>query len=233
MSHRCGDSGSIAIMAPVSTVAQAVGCAAAGARLVDVGTAEALIPAIRRATQDLLICGYGEGADLVLDAGLAAWTGAGLICPDPAAAAAAVRSGITPDRVLVRSTPAQIERATEAGWSTLVDVDAVVGSLVTGGATGPLAGADATGSRVGEDGAGSPAGADAAGSPAGADAAGSPAGADAAGSLAGVEAVAAVCGWLGASVIRTRHVAEVRRTLDMTETIRGTRPPAWTVRGLA
>jgi hypothetical protein len=45
-------------------------------------------------------------------------------------------------------------------------------------------------------------------------------------------AIAAVCAWQGARIIRTRHVTEVRRCLDMTETILGGRPPAWTVRGL-
>jgi hypothetical protein len=59
--------------------------------------------------------------------------------------------------------------------------------------------------------------------------------ADLAGSarLARTEAAAAVCAWLGASVLRTRHVAEVRRCADMTESILGRRPPAWAVRGLA
>ena len=47
------------------------------------------------------------------------------------------------------------------------------------------------------------------------------------------EAVAAVCAWLGASVLRTRYLAEVRRCADMTESILGRRPPAWAVRGLA
>jgi hypothetical protein len=51
--------------------------------------------------------------------------------------------------------------------------------------------------------------------------------------LARIEAAAAVCVWLGASVLRTRHVAEVRRCADMTESILGHRPPAWAVRGLA
>ena len=51
--------------------------------------------------------------------------------------------------------------------------------------------------------------------------------------LARIEAVAAVCAWLGASVLRTRYVAEVRRCADMTESILGRRPPAWAVRGLA
>ncbi len=45
-------------------------------------------------------------------------------------------------------------------------------------------------------------------------------------------AVATVSAWLGANVIATRHVREIRRCLDMTESIRGTRPPAWAVRGL-
>jgi hypothetical protein len=51
--------------------------------------------------------------------------------------------------------------------------------------------------------------------------------------LARIEAAATVCVWLGASVLRTRHVAEVRRCADMTESILGRRPPAWAVRGLA
>jgi len=51
--------------------------------------------------------------------------------------------------------------------------------------------------------------------------------------LARTEAAAAVCAWLGASVLRTRHVAKVRRCADMTESILGRRPPAWAVRGLA
>jgi hypothetical protein len=46
-------------------------------------------------------------------------------------------------------------------------------------------------------------------------------------------AVAAICLWLGASVISTRHVTQIRRCLDMTESIQGTRVPAWAVRGLA
>jgi hypothetical protein len=51
--------------------------------------------------------------------------------------------------------------------------------------------------------------------------------------LARTQAAAAVCAWLGASVLRTRYVAEVRRCADMTESILGRRPPAWAVRGLA
>jgi hypothetical protein len=58
---------------------------------------------------------------------------------------------------------------------------------------------------------------------------------DAAGAAAeaAAGARASVCAWLGANVISTRHVAQIRRCLDMTESIRGSRPPAWAVRGLA
>jgi hypothetical protein len=52
------------------------------------------------------------------------------------------------------------------------------------------------------------------------------------GSSAAAGAVAAVYAWQGARLIRTRHVAEVRRCLDMTECLLGIRPPAWAVRGL-
>jgi hypothetical protein len=51
--------------------------------------------------------------------------------------------------------------------------------------------------------------------------------------LAGAEAIAAICAWLGATAVRTRHVASIRRSLDMAKSVLGTRPPAWTIRGLA
>jgi dihydropteroate synthase len=46
-------------------------------------------------------------------------------------------------------------------------------------------------------------------------------------------AAAAICGWLGVAAVRTRHLPQVRRALDMTASIRGGRPPAWAVRALA
>ena len=64
--------------------------------------------------------------------------------------------------------------------------------------------------------------------------AGSPAVADVEGeSPAAVVATAAVLAWLGAPAIRTRHVLPVRRAIDMTCSIAGTRLPALTTRGLA
>jgi hypothetical protein len=50
---------------------------------------------------------------------------------------------------------------------------------------------------------------------------------------AAVVATAAVLTWLGTPAIRTRHVLPVRRAIDMTSAIAGTRLPALTTRGLA
>jgi dihydropteroate synthase len=50
---------------------------------------------------------------------------------------------------------------------------------------------------------------------------------------AGALAVAALSGWLGAAVVRTRYPQPARRVLDLTDSVRGVRPPARTVRGLA
>ena len=64
---------------------------------------------------------------------------------------------------------------------------------------------------------------------------GSPAATDAdqAGTQAAVVATVAVLAWLGTPAIRTRHVLPVRRAIDMTCSIAGTRLPALTTRGLA
>jgi hypothetical protein len=49
----------------------------------------------------------------------------------------------------------------------------------------------------------------------------------------GTLAVAAICAWLGARILRTRHVAAVRQAVEMVESIRGARAPSWARRGLA
>ncbi|TQS46630.1 dihydropteroate synthase [Cryptosporangium phraense] len=51
--------------------------------------------------------------------------------------------------------------------------------------------------------------------------------------LEGTLAATAVSAWLGARVFRAHDVRATRRTLDMVASIRGTRPPAFTRRGLA
>ena len=178
MSLPWGSSHRIALLAPVTTVAQAAAAAAAGAALVDAGRDGALVPAIRRAVSGVHVCGQHESAEVVREAGLAARTGAALICPGPDAAAAAVQRGVAAGHILVQAAPAGIEAAARAGWHVLADLEGLDGRART-------------------------------------------------------EAVAAVCAWLGASVLRTRYVAEVRRCADMTESILGRRPPAWAVRGLA
>jgi hypothetical protein len=207
MSLSWPDSPRIVLIAPVSTAGEAAASAAAGAGLVDVGDADALIKQIRDLVGDVRICGRDEDADIVRDAGIAVRTGAGLICPDPDAAARAVRGGVPAERILVRTAPARLETVVRAGWATLVDLDEHVGL----GQDVGLDGHAGTGQDVSLDGH--------------AGTGGDP--------LARAEAVAAVCAWLGARVIRTRYVAEIRRCVDMTESILGRRPPAWTVRGLA
>jgi hypothetical protein len=177
MSLQWGSSDRIALLAPVTTVAQAAAAAAAGAALVDAGPDGALVPAIRRAVGGVRVCGQHETADVVRDADLALRGGAALICPGPDAAAAAVRRGVAAERILVQAAPAGIQPAVRAGWSVLADLESLEGRART-------------------------------------------------------EAVAAVCTWLGASMLRTRYLAEVRRCADMTESILGRRPPAWAVRGL-
>ena len=51
--------------------------------------------------------------------------------------------------------------------------------------------------------------------------------------LVGTLATTSVSAWLGARVFRAHNIPETRQTLDMIATIRGTRPPARSVRGLA
>jgi dihydropteroate synthase len=51
--------------------------------------------------------------------------------------------------------------------------------------------------------------------------------------LIGTLATTSVSAWLGARIFRAHNIAETRQTLDMVATIRGTRAPARTVRGLA
>jgi dihydropteroate synthase len=51
--------------------------------------------------------------------------------------------------------------------------------------------------------------------------------------LIGTMATTAVCAWQGATIFRAHAVAETRAVLDMVASIRGTRPPARPLRGLA
>jgi dihydropteroate synthase len=51
--------------------------------------------------------------------------------------------------------------------------------------------------------------------------------------LVGTLATTAVCAWQGARVFRAHQVTETRQVLDMVASIKGTRPPSATRRGLA
>ena len=51
--------------------------------------------------------------------------------------------------------------------------------------------------------------------------------------LIGTLATTAVSAWLGARIYRVHEVEETRQVLDMVATLRGERPPARTIRGLA
>lgn len=51
--------------------------------------------------------------------------------------------------------------------------------------------------------------------------------------LTGTLAATAICAWQGARVYRAHEVSETRQVLDMVSAIRGSRPPARAVRGLA
>ena len=51
--------------------------------------------------------------------------------------------------------------------------------------------------------------------------------------LAGTLATTSVCAWQGARIFRAHHVVQTRQALDMVSAIRGERPPARAVRGLA
>jgi dihydropteroate synthase len=51
--------------------------------------------------------------------------------------------------------------------------------------------------------------------------------------LPGTLAATSVCAWLGARIFRVHQVAESRQVVDMVSAIRGDRPPARAVRGLA
>jgi hypothetical protein len=103
----------------------------------------------------------------------------------------------------------------------LVDVDLVAAACQPGaaaaaaGEAGPAAAGEAGPATAGEAGPATAPGTTAADAP-----------------VAAVVAVAAIHAWLGSPVIRTRHVRQVRRAIDMASAIAGTRLPAETTRGL-
>jgi hypothetical protein len=182
---------------------------AAGAALVDLGQASAAaIASIQAVHPDVLICAGAPGADLTRDAGLARRTGAAVLQAGPGREA---RGGTTPG--LDAGSPTRRAGSPAAA----VPLGATVASATAGSAPaarglvaaepGDVAWLTAAGWAVLVD-------------------------ADSA-ELATTLAVASVCAWLGARIVRTRHVAAVRQAVDMVASIRGTRAPLATRRGLA
>jgi dihydropteroate synthase len=129
-----------------------------------------------------------------------------LICAGVRAATEALEAGVPREAILVAARPAEAQGIMAAGWAVLADVDDEITPQQRNGTVAPGSAAE--------------------GAPAGA-------GAGDADEVNAAVAAAAVCAWLEVAAVRTRHVRAVRRALDMTASIRGQRPPAWAVRGLA
>jgi hypothetical protein len=216
-----GQASRTALLAVAGSAAAAASAVAAGATMVDLSTAaRAEVDAFRASHPGVLVCAAGGAADIVRDLATALRTGAVLICADPGAA---VRAGVPAGRLLAELRPAELG-LTELGLTELGPTE--LGPTELGptelGPTelGPteLAGGFATlvdlpdGPGPGPD--------------------GEPP-AEPPGARGAALAVAALSAWLGVTVVRTRYPQQVRRALDMADSIRGTRPPARAVRGLA
>jgi hypothetical protein len=244
-------------MAVAGTAAAAGSAVAAGADLVDLtGAAPTEIAAFRRAHPGVPVCADGSDVDLTRDPSVAATSGARLIC---ASREEAARSGLLPERLLIETSPDGLMTALAAGYPVLVDLPDGPAAHIQPGVTPP--GTSPAGTpqpatappqanpqpTTPPPGAESPHITPLTIAPLGAHAslttradAGvpeeDPRGAGVPGEEppgAGVLAVAALSGWLGAAVVRTRYPQPVRRALDLTDSVRGVRPPARTVRGLA
>jgi len=211
-----------ALMVVADTAVAAGSAVHEGADLIDLtGAVPAEVTAFRRAHPGVPVCAdagtgadtdadtgaYGGQADLTRDPAVAAASGARLICARQEEAA---RSGLPPERLLIETSPAGLIAALAGGYPVLVDLHGTGTGTGTGTRTGP--------GRTSQDSGTSPDEAAVSGD--------GPPGAAAL-------AVAALSGWLGAAVVRTRHPQPVRRALDLTDSVRGVRPPARTVRGLA
>jgi dihydropteroate synthase len=195
-----------ALLAVVSDIAGAAAAVDAGADLLDLPEAGPdLIGAVQARFPGVLVCGAAPPADVVRDEATARAAGARLI---RAGLDAARASALPAGRLLVSVPPQLVRQAAQAGWAALVDVDHAAAQAAAEHRPGESAQA-----RPGDNG---------------------PASGDAADEdQAGIVALAALSSWLGAAVVRTRHPVPVRRALDMAASIRGLRPPARTVRGLA
>jgi hypothetical protein len=193
------------LVAVAGSLGEASAAVAAGADLIDLGAATAeMITAFRSRHPGIPVCAAGSPADVVRDATAARLTGALLLCDD---GDAAVHSGIPLGQVLVDVLPAAVPEVSQRGLTALVDVDRAAGLAAQHNAADrdPAGGGHADREPAGFG----------------------------LTAVAGIVALAALSSWLGARAVRTSYPAQVRHALDMTASVRGTRPPARTVRGLA
>ena len=187
----------------------------AGADLLDVGPAgAAAIGEILGRHPAVPLCREWRPADLAGNAFLARSPGVRLICADVPAAIAAREAGVPHAAILVATRLPGVAAARAAGWDVVADVD-----HPPFGAPGILPGQAATVGQITPRQQNGSAGGKASG--------------EDPDEVSAAVAAAAVGAWLGVTAVRTRHARSVRRALDMTESIRGVRPPVWAVRGLA
>ena len=146
--------------------------------------------------------------------------------------------GVGPSALLARASDAADAGRAIAGGADLIDVTGLSGPAVAAIRaavgqprlwTGSPAAVDADAVAAAAVAADTVAGDAVAGDAVAADGVSTGAG----GSPAAAVAAAAISTWLGAPVIRGRHVVAVRRAIDMTLSIAGDRLPALTTRGLA
>ncbi len=192
-----------ALIAAPADAAEAAAALTAGADLIDLGDAPAGVIAEFGARHPGILVCTAGSPADVARAAAAARAAGALLVCPDADAAAA--SGMPADRILVEVLPARLPAVSAAGLAALVDVDHAA-ELAARQDLSDLASLR----LAGHD----------------------PADSDLA-AVAGIVAIAAVSSWLGASAVRTRHPLPVRHALDMTASIRGIRPPARTIRGLA
>jgi dihydropteroate synthase len=205
-----------ALIAAAATVDEASAAIRAGADLVQLPAESGLITTFlaRHPGVSVYVAGPADGLAAALAAGATA------ICAD---APAAGGSGVLVEVPLDRAAA-----AVATGLAVLVDADRAA-ALADADRAAALADADRAAALADADRAAALADADRAAAPA----AGARADDLRTGDLPAVIALAALACWLGAAAVRTRHVAAVRRALDMAESIRGTRPPVSATRGLA
>jgi hypothetical protein len=136
-----------------------------------------------------------------------------LICDNIPAAGAAMTAGVPREAVLLAVLPSRVTAATAAGWAVMADVDQAAG--VPGRVPNRCA------DVIPPPAADKPTADEAMADEAMAD------------EVSRAVAAAAICEWLCVAAVRTRHLPQVRRALDMTASVRGSRPPVWAVRALA